>query len=96
MDWLLSILVTGLICMGVYQLGRQKFSPRWGVRWAACTAIGAQLFYCLSVLGWREVLAQSPGRETFILVIITGVGGLLGWGAGYIWMMLPRWLNKPG
>lgn len=94
MGWLVSILVIGLGSLAAYQIGKRKYSSRWGIRWASCTAIGGLLFYTLAMLGWKDVLLSSGSKEVLILAGISLAGVLVGWGAGFIWLMFPRWMRK--
>ncbi len=93
-DWLISVLVIGAASLGIYQLGKIKFSSRWGVRWATCSAIGGLLFYTLALIGWKETILGATGMRTISLAGVSLLGVLAGWGIGFIWVMLPRWTRR--
>jgi beta-N-acetylhexosaminidase len=93
-DWLVSIILIGLATLVIYQVGKKKYSSRWGIRWATCAAIGGLLFYTLALIGWRDALLSVSGLRTMSLAAVSLAGVAAGWGIGYIWVMLPRWTNK--
>ncbi len=93
-DWLVSVFLIGLATLGIYQVGKKKFSSRWGIRWGTCAAIGGLLFYTLALMGWRPAILGAATTRTLSLAIISLIGVTAGWGIGYIWVMLPRWTNK--
>lgn len=93
-DWLVSIILIGLATLVIYQVGKSKYSSRWGIRWATCAAIGGLLFYTLALIGWRDALLSVSGLRTMSLAAVSLAGVAAGWGIGYIWVMLPRWTNK--
>jgi beta-N-acetylhexosaminidase len=93
-DWLISIFLIGLASLGIYQIGKIRFSSRWGVRWATCAAIGGLLFYTLALLGWKQTILGVGNIRTVSLAAISMAGVAIGWGIGFIWVMLPRWTNK--
>ncbi len=93
-DWLISILLIGAASLGIYQMGKIRFSSRWGVRWATCAAIGGLLFYTLALLGWKEIILGAGNTRAISLAAMSMAGVLVGWGVGFIWVMLPRWTNR--
>jgi beta-N-acetylhexosaminidase len=94
LDWLISILIIGLCSFGVYQIGRRNYSSRWGIRWATCSVIGGLLFYSTAVILRKASLSNTGTQEIIILGLTSVCGSVVGWAIGYIWMMLPRWMNK--
>jgi beta-N-acetylhexosaminidase len=93
-DWLVSVVLIGMATLAIYQVGKRKYSSRWGIRWGTCAAIGGLLFYTLALLGWRDVIISVGVARTMSLAAVSLAGVAAGWGIGYIWVMLPRWTNK--
>jgi beta-N-acetylhexosaminidase len=92
-EWLLVILITGIVSTLVYTLGRKIHSIRWGVRWAYCSMIGGLTSYIY-------LTASFPGGEAWLR--LTGTSGLmivvifsmcLGLAVGVLWHAIS---GRPG
>ncbi len=92
-EWLLVILITGIVSALVYTLGRKIYSIRWGVRWAYCSMIGGLTSYIY-------LTASFPGGEAWLR--LTGTSGLmivvifcmsLGLAVGVLWHAIS---GRPG
>jgi beta-N-acetylhexosaminidase len=84
-EWLLVVLIIGIITSLVYNFGRRIYSIRWGVRWAFCSLIGGLSSYIYLTI-------NMPGGEAWLK--LTGTTGLLvvvilcmslGLAAGVLW-----------
>lgn len=67
-EWLLVVMIIGIITTVVYDLGRRIHSIRWGVRWAFCSLIGGLASYIY-------LTANFPGGHAWLK--LTGTTGLM-------------------
>ena len=83
--WLLIILVLLAGAILVYLAGIQVESMRWGVRWGLCALAGGLLSYNYIALGLPGSTSFTTSNGIGGIVVITIIGLLAGWGAGWLW-----------
>lgn len=92
-EWVLTVLIIGIVTALVYSLGKKIYSIRWGVRWAFCCLIAGLTSYIY-------LTANFPGGEAWLR--LTGTTGLmvvvllcmsLGLAVGVLWHAVG---DKPG
>jgi beta-N-acetylhexosaminidase len=89
-DWLLTLLVTIFIGLFAYQAGALAGQVRWGVRWGLAALIGGLAVNTYLSFNLPGVTALITQYQIWGIVICTGVGALLGWGAGVLWRQFSK------
>ncbi len=82
LDWLLSMGFILLISWGASRTGALMSQVRRGVRWGLSAFIAGASFYSLGVIAIQNNSWQPENR--WELLLLSGAGALLGWGAGSI------------
>jgi beta-N-acetylhexosaminidase len=87
-DWMIAILVSGLVGWGCYQLAAFAGHVRWGVRLGFLAAIGGLLAYCYLVAGLPGSQDLLEGSISRAVLLSTATGSLVGLVAALIWRAL--------
>jgi beta-N-acetylhexosaminidase len=91
-DWVMAILIAGVVAWSSYRLAAQVGQVRWGVRAGFLALIFGLLSYSYLVLGMpgsQELLGGSVARAVFVFTL---GGSLLGLILALIW----RAISRPG
>jgi beta-N-acetylhexosaminidase len=94
-DWLVALMVTGLVSGGNYWITNQKRGLRWGVRAALLPLIAGFVTYiylAINLPGSKSMLDQM-GTWGVLLTVILGAG--IGAGSAWIWQTLELRKIKP-
>jgi beta-N-acetylhexosaminidase len=90
-EWLFSMAMIWVGAGGVFWVGSQRFSLRWGVRFALLSLTGGMLAYLVYMAvaesqpsGWSE-----RGWMAGLLVSIL-LGIAIGWASGWFWQLLNK------
>jgi beta-N-acetylhexosaminidase len=86
--WMTSLVITSLVGMASFWVGRREGQLRWGVRTGLLVLIGGTLAYtylALALPGSQNVLEQN---QLAGLVIVAVLGGSVGWLASLVWKQL--------
>jgi len=90
--WLAGLMVLIGLIIAAYQLGFRRISVRWGVRFALLTALAGS--FGLVIYGLTPV--GKPFPEIWSALLFSVAGSLIGWFAGWIWFLYPKWMaEKP-
>jgi beta-N-acetylhexosaminidase len=94
-DWLVALIVTGMISGGNYWLANQKNGLRWAVRAALIPLIGGLLTYIYLAINLpgSESMLEKLGTWGVLLMVIIGAG--IGAVATWIWQMVELRNIKP-
>ena len=87
-EWLLSIMVIWGSAVGIFMVGKQLISLRWGMRWGLLAVIGgmaAYIFLAANTSVSENILARADTGAPAILIIF---GIVVGWGMGWVWWQL--------
>ena len=83
--WLVTLILILVGTAGAFYAGTRLENARWGTRWGLCAFAGGLLVYNYFAVG-------MPGSTKFAAVngmsgvlILTVLGLLAGWGAGWLW-----------
>jgi hypothetical protein len=90
LDWLISNLLIWAGGVGVFYLGRNLVSFRWGVRWGLATVLGGLITYSSLALAIPVSLRWDDPTGRIGLIIILFLGMLAGWGIGWIWRQVVK------
>lgn len=84
--WLLGLLVLLGFTSLAYWAGTRLESPRWGLRWGLCAALGGLGAYNYLALGLPGAArwTTSNGMSGVLTAMI--VGSLIGWAAAWYWL----------
>jgi beta-N-acetylhexosaminidase len=84
-EWLLVILIIGIISSLIYSIGRKIHSIRWGVRWALCSILGglSSYIYLTGSLPGGEAWLKLTGTTGLLVVIMMSMS--IGLAAGVLW-----------
>ena len=83
--WLLVVLMLLAGAILVYFAGIRVESMRWGIRWGLCALTGGLLSYNYLALGFPGSASFTASNGIGGIVLITLIGLLAGWGAGWLW-----------
>ena len=83
--WLLVVLMLLAGAILVYFAGIRVESMRWGIRWGLCALTGGLLSYNYIALGFPGSASFTASSGIGGIVMITLIGLLAGWGAGWLW-----------
>lgn len=89
-DWFLTVLISAVSGLFVYQVGANLNQVRWAVRWGLTAMIGGLVigtYLALDLPGTKAILMFS-GEWGVVLFVLLGCG--LGWLAGWIWREYSR------
>ena len=89
-DWLIAVLVSGLMGWACYQLAVFAGQVRWGVRIGFLVASGGLLAYCYLVAGLPGSQALLQDSISKAVLISTALGSLLGLAAALVWRAFSR------
>lgn len=83
--WFLIVLLILAGAALAYFAGLQVESMRWGFRWGLCALTGGLLSYNYFALGLPGSTSFASSNGMGGIVVITILGSLAGWGAGWLW-----------
>ena len=84
LDWLSSGIIIAAMGIGAF-FGGRRINLRWAWRWACSTVAGGWLGYLYLQLGLPGTQAVIEDLGIWGVLIFVVVGGLLGFGIGYLW-----------
>jgi beta-N-acetylhexosaminidase len=94
-DWLVALIVIGMISSGNYWVANQKNGLRWAVRAGLIPLIGGLLTYiylAINLPGSESMLEQIG---TWGVLLVAALGAGIGAGATWIWQMVELRNIKP-
>lgn len=92
--WLLAMIVLWALALTAYWLGNQKLTQLWGVRWSLLTLIFGILAYLILAANLIDLGPSTYSSQAFTLIGASLLGGLIGFGFGWIWLVLDRRRNN--
>ncbi len=91
--WLLAVIMLLVGAMLALWAGTRLESGRWGIRWGVSSLLGGLLGYNYIALGLPGGAAFARSNGLSGIMVVTLMGLLIGWGAGWWWS---RSVNPPG
>ena len=94
--WLVMVIL--LVGSGslFYYLGSYFFRAKWGFRWLLCTIAGGLLTYTYLAMGFPGAVPYLQRYGWTGLAIIVLLGAIMGWGAGYVWVLISESPKREG
>ncbi len=94
-DWLVALIVTGLISAANYWFINLKSGLRWGVRAALLPLIGGMFTYVYLAINMPGSQPMLEDMGTWGVILLVTIGALVGAGAIWIWQLLDVRKIKP-
>ncbi len=94
-DWLVALIVTGVISGSNYWFTNQRSGLRWGVRAALIPLIGGMLTYIYLAINLPGSASMLDHMGTWGVLLLAFFGAGIGAGAVWIWQMLDLRNIKP-
>ncbi|HEX8993167.1 MAG TPA: hypothetical protein VF784_15905, partial [Anaerolineales bacterium] len=83
--WLVAVMVIVLGAGAALYAGMRLEDARWGTRWGLCALAGGLLVYNYFAVGMPGSTKFATDNGVGGLLILTVLGLLIGWGAGWVW-----------
>ncbi|MEN4011019.1 MAG: glycoside hydrolase family 3 N-terminal domain-containing protein [Bellilinea sp.] len=94
-DWLLMMIITLSAGAGIVWIGERRISLRWGFRWGLMAILGGLVAYNILASGWFVPINALYTAGKWGVVVVSLVGVLTGWLAGWIWQARLQRRKKP-
>lgn len=88
--WLVTVIIVLAGAAGVLYAGLRLESARWGTRWGLCALAGGLLVYNYFAVGMPGSSKFAANNGLGGVLILTILGLLGGWGAGWLWSQQGR------